>query len=247
MGRMSRKAKENSCSFATFAFKDCRPWNDIRGVPDCLYFPLNRKLTGGFNLSTRLDAWIPLWPVSVVPYLLCLPFWVGGLIWAAWKMDEQLFHSFASVCLFVLFSATLFYYFIPTYIKRPILANGNWTMRILERVYRNDGLYNAFPSGHVYHTCLICLFYNRLYSSHTWVWISIVIVVTLSTLFTRQHHLADLLGGLAIAWADTGLACLCFRKRYASSKSGYESQYNSLGTNTEDIAAFSLAEQFQNE
>lgn len=115
----------------------------------CLYFPLNRKLTGGFNLSTRLAAWIPLWPVWVIPYLLCLPFWVGGLIWAAWKMDEQLFRSFISACLFVLFSATLFYYFIPTYIKRPILANGNWTMRILEMVYRNDGLYNAFPSGHV--------------------------------------------------------------------------------------------------
>lgn len=31
------------------------------------YFPLNRKLAGGFNLSTRLDAWIPLWPAWVVP------------------------------------------------------------------------------------------------------------------------------------------------------------------------------------
>ena len=56
-----------------------------------LYFPLNHSLTGGFNLSTPLDAWIPLWPGWVIPYLLCLPVWLGGLIWAAWKMNKALF------------------------------------------------------------------------------------------------------------------------------------------------------------
>jgi len=73
-----------------------------------LYFPLNRKLTGGFDLSTRFDAWIPLWPVWVVPYVLCLPVWAGGLLWAAWRMDEELFRSFVSACLFVQISAISF-------------------------------------------------------------------------------------------------------------------------------------------
>src|SRR5512141_2815963 len=85
----------------------------------CLYFPLNRKLTGGFNLSTRLDARIPLWPVWVIPYLLCLPIWVGGFIWAAWIMEDELFRSFVSAYLFVLVSAALLFYFFPTYVKRP--------------------------------------------------------------------------------------------------------------------------------
>jgi membrane-associated phospholipid phosphatase len=165
-----------------------------------LYFPLNRKLTGGFDLSTRLDTWIPLWPVWVIPYLLCLPIWAVSLIWAALKMDEQLFRSFVSACLFVLSSATLFYYFFPTFVKRPVLTGGNWAMQILQMVYRNDNIYNAFPSGHVYQTALICLFYNRLYPNHPWVWIGTVVIVALSTLFTRQHNLIDPLGGLVIAW-----------------------------------------------
>ncbi|MCJ7432848.1 MAG: phosphatase PAP2 family protein [Anaerolineales bacterium] len=165
-----------------------------------LYFPLNRKLTGGFNLSTRLDNWIPLWAVWVIPYLLCLPIWAGGLMWAAWKMDEELFRSFVSACLFVLLSAALFYYFFPTYVKRPILTKGNWTIRVLQMVYQNDGDYNAFPSGHVYQTSLICLFYNHLYPNYQWLWIGFVVIVILSTLFTRQHNLIDPLGGLAIAW-----------------------------------------------
>ncbi len=165
-----------------------------------LYFPLNRKLTGGFNLSIWLDDWVPLWSVWVVPYLLCLPVWVGGLVWAAWKMDEQLFRSFVYACLFVLLSAALIYYFLPTYVKRPTLTKGNWSMRILQLVYQHDGDYNAFPSGHVSQTSLICLFYGHLYPNLAWLWVSMVIVVILSTLFTRQHYLADPFGGLMIAW-----------------------------------------------
>jgi len=166
----------------------------------CLYFPLNRKLTGGFNLSTRLDAWIPLWPIWVIPYLLCLPIWAGSFIWAAWIMNDELFRSFVSAYLFVLVSAAFLFYFFPTYVKRPTLTRGNWTMRILQMVYQNDGDYNAFPSGHVYQTSLICMFYSHLYPSLSWLWISVVIIVVLSTLFTRQHNLADPFGGLMIAW-----------------------------------------------
>lgn len=94
----------------------------------------------------------------------------------------------------------LFFYFFPTYVKRPLLTTVNWATKILKMVYRNDGDYNAFPSGHVYQTSLICLFYNQLYPNHPWLWIGIVVIVALSTLFTRQHNLADPLGGLAIAW-----------------------------------------------
>ena len=165
-----------------------------------LYFPLNRTLTGGFNLSTPLDAWIPLWPVWVVPYLLCLPAWVGSLIWAAWKMDERLFRSFISAGLLVLLSATLIYYIFPTYVQRPALTGNGWATQLLRLVYQNDGVYNAFPSGHVYQTTLICLFYNQLYPNHRWLWTGIIVIVVLSTLFTHQHYLTDPIGGLAIAW-----------------------------------------------
>ncbi len=165
-----------------------------------LYFPLNRTLTGGFNLSTSWDDWIPLWPIWVVPYLLCLPAWMGALIWAAMKMDGRLFRSFISAGLFVLLSAALVYYLFPTYVQRPFLTGSSWSAQLLQMVYQNDGIYNAFPSGHVYQTSLICLFYNRLYPNHPWLWTGIVGVVALSTLFTHQHNLADPLGGVTIAW-----------------------------------------------
>lgn len=165
-----------------------------------LYFPLNQLLTGGFNLSTPLDAWVPLWPVWVIPYLLCPPAWAFGLIWAAWKMDERLFRSFISAGLFIFLSAALFFYVFPTYVQRPSLTGQSWAAQLLQMVYLKDGAYNAFPSGHVYQTSLFCLFFNRLYPNRPWFWISIVSIVILSTLFTHQHYLVDPLGGLAIAW-----------------------------------------------
>jgi membrane-associated phospholipid phosphatase len=165
-----------------------------------LYFPLNKLLTGGFNLSTPLDAWVPIWPIWVIPYLLCPPAWAFGLIWAAMKMDEPLFRSFISAGLFILLSAAMFFYVFPTYVQRPVLVSDGWAAQILQMVYQNDGAYNAFPSGHVYQTSLFCLFFNRLYPNHSWFWTGLVIIVVLSTLFTGQHNLVDPLGGLAIAW-----------------------------------------------
>jgi hypothetical protein len=170
-------------------------------VTASLYFPLNLMLTGGFNLSTPLDAWIPLWQVWVIPYLLCLPAWAGGLIWAARKMNVRLFHSFVSAGLFVLLAAALFYYVFPTYVQRPTLSSNSGSAQLREMVYQHDGAYNAFPSGHVDKTSLFCLFYHRLYPNHPWVWASIVVILALSTLFTQQHNLANPLGGRAIAWA----------------------------------------------
>ena len=55
-------------------------------------------------------------------------------MWAAWKMDEELFRSFVSACLFVQVSAMSFFYFFPTYVKRPTLTTGNWAMQILQKV-----------------------------------------------------------------------------------------------------------------
>ncbi len=71
---------------------------------------------------------------------------------------------------------------------------------MLRWVYSNDKAYNAFPSGHVYFTTLIALFWARWYPRWRWVWAGSVVVVGLATLFTHQHYLLDPVGGLTLAW-----------------------------------------------
>ena len=194
---------------------DVNTWGEIRSrlagasvvlAAAGLYFPLNRLMKGGVALSTPLDRWVPLWPEWVAPYLLCLPFWFASIVWFAWKMDGRLFGSFVAAALFVLLSATTIYFLFPTYVERPILPmtdgqpTGNWAERLLGWVYQNDRVYNAFPSGHVYLTTLICLFFNSWIPGRPWFWTGLVSVVVLSTLFTPQHYLLDPVGGVALAW-----------------------------------------------
>jgi membrane-associated phospholipid phosphatase len=174
-----------------------------------VYFPLNHTLTNGYQLKTALDAFIPVWSVWVIPYLLILPAWAAAMLWFTWKMDDHLFRSFAASAVFVLVIANLFYYFLPTYIVRPTLTGSNWTTSILAWVYSTDGAYNAFPSGHVFQTTLMALYLSRMYPRLSWLWGGTTATIVLATLFTHQHYLVDPIGGMLLAlagyWIGTAL------------------------------------------
>ena len=185
-------------------------WAGLVAAVAFLYFPLNQNLTGGTELTTAWDTWIPLLPAWTVPYLLALPLWGLGLAWVVWKVKGQRFRAFISASLLALGTATLIYAFYPTYVIRPSLEGTGWAWDLLRFVYANDQLYNAFPSGHVFQTMLLGLFMARWYPKTRWVWAGVVAVVVLSTLFTHQHNLPDPLGGAALAWGAYRLGTALF-------------------------------------
>lgn len=49
-------------------------------------------------------------------------------------------------------------------------------------------------------TTLLALFFCRWYPRQTLLWILILVIVSLSTLFTGQHYILDVLGGYAVAY-----------------------------------------------
>ena len=58
-----------------------------------LYMPLNHGLQEGTIFNSSWDAYIPLWPVWIVPYALCWPLWLAGYAWAALRMEEKLYRA----------------------------------------------------------------------------------------------------------------------------------------------------------
>ena len=78
-----------------------------------LYLPINQLLTDGTSVRTALDAYVPIIPVFVIPYVLFLPYWLGFMIYAALKMDERLFRAFALSALFAALTATLTFLLFP--------------------------------------------------------------------------------------------------------------------------------------
>jgi len=174
-----------------------------------MYFPLNRYLEGGFEFKTPLDDFIPLWPIWVIPYSLACVWWVIAYLWAARNMQGDLYEAFFIASAVMQVSALMVFTFLPTYIMRTALPSASWAAQLLNWVYTNDHAYNAFPSGHVYITTLIALFYSRWYPAWCWLWSSTVVIIFLATLFTGQHYLPDPLGGLALAWFSYRVGLWC--------------------------------------
>jgi len=165
-----------------------------------LYFPINRLVTGGVALETRLDAMIPVWPVWAIPYLLSLVWWEACFIWAAFKMEERRFTAFFTGALFTMLTSYVVYILFPTYVVRPPVVGQGWHYDLLRFIYANDHVNNAFPSGHTYNTILIILFWWNWRPCLRWWWTVVACLVLLSTLFTGQHNLLDLVGGILWAW-----------------------------------------------
>jgi membrane-associated phospholipid phosphatase len=166
-----------------------------------LYVPINRTMQGGVILDTPWDAYVPFWPVWAVPYLLSIVWWTGSFIWAAWKMEDQLYRALVAGTVAVMLASYVVYILFPTYVERPVLSGDSWAVELVRLIYSNDRLHNAFPSGHAYTTLLIVFFWWRWKPRLRWLWATIGVVVILSTLFTGQHNLPDPIGGLLFAWA----------------------------------------------
>ena len=162
------------------------------------YLPLNQLQKGGFVFKTALDAYIPIWPVWVFPYLLCIPVWVLCFLYAAWKMDDRLYRAFTVGALFVILVGVSFFTFWPTYVERPVLQGSDIATKVLQRIYSQDGAYNAFPSGHLYYTTITALFWSRWRPKDRLWMAAFVLIAALSTVFTGQHYLPDPIGGIVL-------------------------------------------------
>jgi membrane-associated phospholipid phosphatase len=179
-----------------------------------LYFPLNRFLQGGMEFKTALDEYVPVWPIWVFPYGLVCVWWVVAYLWAAWRMEDRLYEAFFLASAFASVVALTMYTVFPTYVIRSALVGTDWSPQMLNLIYTNDYAYNAFPSGHVYITTLIALFWSRWFPAWRWALAATVVTVILATLFTGQHYLPDPIGGLALAWFSYRIGLWCVDDRY---------------------------------
>jgi len=174
-----------------------------------LYFPLNQFLKGGIEFKTVLDDFVPLWPIWVWPYVLICVWWMIACLWAVWRMEERLYEAFFIASALVSVTGLTIFTVFPTYVIRPALPATDWSTQLLNLIYARDHMYNAFPSGHVYITTLIALFWSRWFPKWRWLWILTVIIVAFATLFTHQHYLPDPIGGLALAWFGYRIGLWC--------------------------------------
>jgi len=123
------------------------------------------------------------------------------VIWIILKTEDHMFRSFLAACIFTFTFGVIIFIFVPTYVKPASLTGNDVFTMLLRIIHEHWGRYDAFPSGHVYITTLLALFFSRWYPRQKLSWILILVIVSFSTLFTGQHYILDVLGGYAIAFS----------------------------------------------
>lgn len=147
-------------------------------------------------LTGRLDERIPFVPAFSVPYLLYLPylfFVIGyGIIVSRW------WANIAASALALQLIAAATYRIHQTHVARPDIKGSDLFSRLTAFVYRHDAPYSCFPSLHVAYA-LLCLYWSAfLFPAAFPAFAGFTALVVLSTLFIKQHALADVIAGSSV-------------------------------------------------
>lgn len=159
-----------------------------------LYAPLNRRQSR-YYWKKSVDDRIPLIAWFVYPYVGFLPY-IAISIAFVWNTSHIV--SFLASLSIAYALASLFWYLFPNGVKRPDVIERRLQHRLLVYIYKTDRDTNGFPSAHVF-TSLICAYYLTTafpgYSVISWL---IGLLIAISTIFTKQHYVLDLLGGFIV-------------------------------------------------
>ena len=156
-----------------------------------------------------LDRVLPLQPAWALVYgalyafLIVLPVFVV-------RQDDHIRRTFLAY-LTVWIAAYICFWVYPTIAPRPTEVTGTgflvWGLRFL---YDADPPYNCFPSLHVAHSFVSALTCYRVHKNTGVVAIVCASLVGLSTLFTKQHYVLDVIAGVLLA----GVAYVVFLRGY---------------------------------
>ncbi|MCD6323525.1 MAG: inositol phosphorylceramide synthase [Desulfurococcales archaeon] len=162
------------------------------------------------NLSTPVDEAIPFISWFAVPYVfLFYPFILGAVGYFSLVRPEKANRFFAA--LFGMYAVSYLTYFVfPVAMSRPDPSTlpGDFLSQVMANFYRSDPPLNCFPSLHAASSTLAAYFLSKEVRSKAlkaFVW-GVAASVILSTLFVRQHVIADEVAGFAVAYAVSYLA-----------------------------------------
>lgn len=163
-----------------------------------VYLFVNHRTAHTHDLSLSLDSHIPLLTPFAVPYLLFFPFFWGTYIYAL--CTGRRFRAFAATAIVVFVVSDLTFVFFQTHVDRPHVEGGGGVFSYMVRtIYEHDEPYNGFPSEHSSSAAMVAIYAFAVRSRWRYFLLAFSALVITSTLFVKQHVIADALGGVTLA------------------------------------------------
>jgi membrane-associated phospholipid phosphatase len=157
-----------------------------------------------------LDRALPLVPVWALIYGAFYLFLILLLIVVV-RQDELVRRTVYAYLLIWITAYVFFFFLYPTAAPRPprVIGEG-FAMWGLRALYSSDPPYNCFPSLHVAHSFVSALASYRVNRGLGVLAMICAALVALSTLFTKQHYVVDVIAGVVLAL----VAYVTFLARY---------------------------------
>ncbi len=167
------------------------------GLFTATYLAMNELSVGraAHTLFLPGEERLPFLPVF--EYLYVLSYFIPVLLFVTIR-DYASFRRMLRATGVTLLVAYTTYLLFPVYFERPYLEVSSFHTWLLSLEYM-DKPYNHFPSLHVALSWLAV--FGSQVSGRSRVGLSLLAVgISVSTIFVKQHYLADVLYGFALAW-----------------------------------------------
>ena len=158
-----------------------------------------------YDFTNAFDRKVPFVKEWIIIYVVCYLFWAINYILASREGNEHCFR-FVTADLISRVICGIFFILIPTTNVRPEVVGTDFFSWLVQLIYFLDKPINLFPSIH----CLVswnCYMgikkSKRLPKGYIIFSLIFAILVCISTQFTKQHYIIDLIGGIALSY-------LCF-------------------------------------
>ena len=144
------------------------------------------------QVAIRLDQFIPLILAFVPAYLLYFPFVYGG--WGIiFLLAPKTFRPYATAMMTIGLITGIVNIVYNTYAARAFVQPTDWFGRTLIWIYSLNQPTTALPSLHVSHSICTSFFLCKVFPKLTSVWVTCVVLITLSTLFVKTHYFIDVI------------------------------------------------------
>ena len=165
-------------------------------------------------LRTPIDDLIPVVGPFAVPYVSLRPFiYVSALLFLLFR--ARIYRSAALSMTVTLLISYGFYALLQSYIERPVLMGDDVFSRMIRDVYAGDQPYNDFPSLHASLSTIFAVHWwrvDRRIGIPVAIWAGLIVA---STVFVKQHYVADMVAGVLLALAVSGVFLRLMAERRA--------------------------------